>query len=436
MTSIRAYTTRIWGRQPTIVPRAARHPLGAAQVALQIQCQRTLRSGTRGPPTEPLEPLPFETTSGNLLQRSDVSKEEQPSLEARSTTEELPTADNTAQTSANSSPPPPAASPPIDKSKASTTQDTPDDDSPPINQTASPTDKTRNAVLSVATHQKEELSRSATRIHSRLTEQILPEISSMLNTATGYSVVQDCKNRVLAKDAELNSARERSDHAKNLYERNIEDRRKCQKELNSLLQRKDSWLDADITRFTELYRRDLSLEQAEGAAKKDYDAAVENFERCHREYLNEIRERYIEEQLYSDKIRRASTWWTWGLISVHFTLFLVIQLFVEPRKRANLERDVMTFIRDTSEKDKAAFQHQMRDELAPIVTAVNAIQDIPSSNSIVTTPQPAPAHQHETRSKSVSAAKKYWLSMDNSFWQGLGIGAAAAGVVAFLVNGR
>ncbi|KAJ3037451.1 sensitivity to high expression protein she9 [Rhizophlyctis rosea] len=261
----------------------------------------------------------------------------------------------------------------------------------------------------------------------------------MLNTATGYSVVQDCKNRVLAKDAELNAARERSDQAKTTYERTIEERRKCQKELNSLLQRKDSWLDTDITRFTELYRRDLNLEQSETTAKQDYKAAIENFERCHREYLNEIRERYIEEQLYSDKIRRASTWWTWGLISLHFTLFIVLQLFVEPRKRANLERDVLTFIQETSEKDKASFQTQMREELEPVVAAVKQLHGSASDAPIVISLKGEDMLGQLSDYGKVEDGKKRktgWFYVDQSFWQGLGVGAAVVGVIAFAVSGR
>ncbi|RKO87697.1 mitochondrial distribution and morphology family 33, partial [Blyttiomyces helicus] len=180
-----------------------------------------------------------------------------------------------------------------------------------------------------------------------------------LNKATGYSVVQACKNRVLEKDAELNNARHRADAAKLAYETHIEQRRKCQRELNSLLQRKDSWLDSDITRFTELYRKDLSLEQNELAAKLEYKNAGESFERCHREYLNEIRERYIEEQLYSDKIRRASTWWTWGLISLHFCLFAVVQLFVEPRKRRILKDDLSALITRTSIGEQTTFAEEV-----------------------------------------------------------------------------
>ena len=43
-----------------------------------------------------------------------------------------------------------------------------------------------------------------------------------------------------------------------------------------------------------------------------------------------------QEQLWSDKIRRAATWWTWGLMGLHFGSFLVVYAVLEPRKRAAL----------------------------------------------------------------------------------------------------
>ncbi|KAJ3022947.1 sensitivity to high expression protein she9 [Thoreauomyces humboldtii] len=192
------------------------------------------------------------------------------------------------------------------------------------------------------------LQANAQAAYAHVSSSVLPKIAEHLNTLTGYSVVQECKTRVVEKDRQLNLARDRSDASKRAYETTIEERRKCQRELNSLLQRKDTWLDSDITRFTELYRKDLSFEQAENSAKLEHKHAAEDFDKSHREYLNEIRERYIEEQLYSDKIRRASTWWTWGLISLHFLLFLSVQLFVEPRKRRILKEELGQLIINTS----------------------------------------------------------------------------------------
>lgn len=46
--------------------------------------------------------------------------------------------------------------------------------------------------------------------------------------------------------------------------------------------------------------------------------------------------RYHEEQIWSDKIRRMSTWGTWGLMGVNVLLFLVFQVLVEPWRRKRL----------------------------------------------------------------------------------------------------
>ncbi|KAJ3147665.1 sensitivity to high expression protein she9 [Geranomyces michiganensis] len=252
-------------------------------------------------------------------------------------------------------PPPPSPSPPCDAKDKSETIDK-----------STPT-------LDALARSKTALQSSLTAASDRVSRDLLPRISDTLNELTGYAVVQECKRRVIAKDKALSAARERSDEAKRAYERGIEERRLCQRELNSLLQRKDTWMDSDITRFTELYRKDLGFEQSEAQAKLEYKNAAEDFDKCHREYLNEIRERYIEEQLYSDKIRRASTWWTWGLISLHFLLFLAVQLFVEPRKRRILKEELSLLISDTARADKSQWTETIAQELAPVSAKLDTV---------------------------------------------------------------
>ncbi len=54
-----------------------------------------------------------------------------------------------------------------------------------------------------------------------------------------------------------------------------------------------------------------------------FGSAAEALESAHSEVLAAIRERYSAETLWSDKIRRASTWWTAGLMGLHLASFLV-----------------------------------------------------------------------------------------------------------------
>ena len=48
--------------------------------------------------------------------------------------------------------------------------------------------------------------------------------------------------------------------------------------------------------------------------------------------------RYHEEQIWSDKIRRASTWGTFALMGVNVVLFIVVQIGLEPWRRKRLVR--------------------------------------------------------------------------------------------------
>lgn len=48
--------------------------------------------------------------------------------------------------------------------------------------------------------------------------------------------------------------------------------------------------------------------------------------------------RYHEEQIWSDKIRRASTWGTFALMGVNVLLFVVVQIGLEPWRRNRLVR--------------------------------------------------------------------------------------------------
>jgi DNA primase large subunit len=49
-------------------------------------------------------------------------------------------------------------------------------------------------------------------------------------------------------------------------------------------------------------------------------------------------DRYHEEQIWSDKIRRASTWGTFALMGINVALFVVVQIGLEPWRRKRLVR--------------------------------------------------------------------------------------------------
>lgn len=122
------------------------------------------------------------------------------------------------------------------------------------------------------------------------------------------------------------------------YSAAISQRSTSQREVNELLQRKHAWAPSDLERFTALYRSDHANEQAESVAKEQLESMERKAEAAASRLSASILARYHEEQIWSDKIRRMSTWGTWGLMGVNVLLFLVFQVLVEPWRRKRLVR--------------------------------------------------------------------------------------------------
>ena len=121
--------------------------------------------------------------------------------------------------------------------------------------------------------------------------------------------------------------------------------------MNELLQRKHAWTPNDLERFTQLYRSDHANEQAEAAAQENLLAVERRAEEAAARLSASILARYHEEQIWSDKIRRMSTWGTWGLMGVNVLLFLVFQIGVEPWRRKRLVKGFEDKVMEALERE-------------------------------------------------------------------------------------
>jgi sensitive to high expression protein 9 len=184
--------------------------------------------------------------------------------------------------------------------------------------------------------------------------------SQRINDLTGYSGIEALKSRISKLEQRVSDAQEAVRSSRLTYKTTVADRAATQREVTTLLARKDSWTPSDLERFTSLYRMDHSNEQAvQEAATKLADAEREA-EHCASKLSSSILSRYHEEQIWSDKIRRMSTWGTWGLMGVNVLLFLVFQFGFEPWRRRRLVHGFEEKVREALEKEKAA-QAERRD---------------------------------------------------------------------------
>lgn len=180
-----------------------------------------------------------------------------------------------------------------------------------------------------------EMSKKLEKYLDSLQETILTATRA-LNDVTGYSAIEKLKKSIDELENELKTAKDNVKSCKELYTIAIQRRSTLQKEMNDLLTRKHNWSSQDLERFTELYRNDHANEQEEITAEANLNKVESQVDAIQVRLTQLILTRYHEEQIWSDKIRRASTWGTWILMGINIFLFMVATFFVEPWKRRRM----------------------------------------------------------------------------------------------------
>ncbi|KAJ2935415.1 hypothetical protein H1R20_g1678, partial [Candolleomyces eurysporus] len=175
------------------------------------------------------------------------------------------------------------------------------------------------------------------------------QLGAHLNKATGYEEIEALKRDVVAQEQRINETRRSARQAKVAYEEAVIQRSKSQREVNDLLQRKSTWTDNDVSRFTTLVRQDHLYEQEEHRAKTAVDDSEEAVEKEFSQLMRLILARYHEEQVWSDKIRSASTYGQLAALGLNLLVFILAIILVEPWKRKRLAQTFERKVEELSE---------------------------------------------------------------------------------------
>ena len=136
-----------------------------------------------------------------------------------------------------------------------------------------------------------------------------------------------------------------------------------------------------------LVREDHSYEQAEARAKEAAKTADGDVERELKELLRSILARYHEEQIWSDKIRSASTYGSMAALALNLFVFIMATLVVEPWKRRRLAHTFEKKVEELSEETKELLENEIRhleNRLETVIAAMPSAQP----PSISTPPPP------------------------------------------------
>ncbi|KAJ2931963.1 hypothetical protein H1R20_g5131, partial [Candolleomyces eurysporus] len=187
------------------------------------------------------------------------------------------------------------------------------------------------------------------------------QLGAHLNKATGYEEIEALKRDVVAQEHRINETRRSARQAKVAYEEAVIQRSKSQREVNDLLQRKSTWTDNDVSRFTTLVRQDHLYEQEEHRAKTAVDDSEEAVEKEFSQLMRLILARYHEEQVWSDKIRSASTYGQLAALGLNLLVFILAIILVEPWKRKRLAQTFERKVEELSEDYAKLLEGSMKN---------------------------------------------------------------------------
>ncbi len=210
-----------------------------------------------------------------------------------------------------------------------------------------------------------------------------------LNDLTGYTAIEAIKAENTALESAQVTAQASLRTARQAYKDVNGQRAATQREVTTLLARKDTWSPADLERFTVLYRQDHELEASVTAASAELTGIEAEEARLTAALTAGILRRYHEEQIWSDRIRRQSTWGTWGLMGVNVLLFLVLQFVAEPWKRGRLMRGVAEAEMGALEEVRRELEG-VREALEARGAAQEAGSEFSTGDSVPAPPAPLP----------------------------------------------
>jgi len=185
-------------------------------------------------------------------------------------------------------------------------------------------------------------------------------------TGTDYSAIEALRKDIESQENRVKVCHTGIDTARRTHHEAHAKQGASQKEIVSLLERKASWSAADLERYMALVRSEHGDEQAVQAAKDGLGAAERNLESARAELERLERKQYHEEQVWSDTIRRNSTWVTFGLMGVNIILLLAQITIFEPYRRRRIVRDVNAALAEKTYVSAAA-------EAVPVEQQIDAV---------------------------------------------------------------
>jgi sensitive to high expression protein 9 len=152
------------------------------------------------------------------------------------------------------------------------------------------------------------------------------------------------------------------------------------KEVVRLLERKHAWSDSDLEQYMGLIRSEHANDQAVVAAKEEVAAMDRELEEARTRLENRERKQYHEEQIWSDTIRRNSTWITFVLMGFNILLLLSTTALIEPWRRKRMVKEIKAALEEQNvlraEPASVAIEEEIDEVIEPAGVSLESVQEV------------------------------------------------------------
>lgn len=140
-----------------------------------------------------------------------------------------------------------------------------------------------------------------------------------------------------------------------------------------------------------LIRSEHANDQAVVAAKEQVAAMDRELEEARTRLENRERKQYHEEQIWSDTIRRNSTWITFVLMGFNILLLLTTTAVIEPWRRRRMVREIKAALEEqnlllTSPVTIAAIEKEIDEVIEPAGIPLEIVSEAPVAAAVATEP--------------------------------------------------
>lgn len=182
-------------------------------------------------------------------------------------------------------------------------------------------------------------------------------------------------------------------------------------------------------RFTTLVRQGHLYEQEEARAKSAVNKFEDAAEREFSQLMRTILARYHEEQVWSDKIRSASTYGSLAALGLNMLVFIMAIIVVEPWKRRRLAQTFEKKIEEMSMENAALLETSMQTIEGHISLQKDLLEFLKSevSKKVQLAQEP---NAVETKEPEVVVVANQPVNNSRRSWE-----IAAVGAGAFILGG-